>query len=396
MRASPSSRGGTPGLFSSVTALPNIGDGHFELRRASRIATELYTISYLVLFSILGTLARLGLQALTFYPGSPVSFSVLWANVGGTFIMGFLSEDRRLFRQGWGTSSLEKTQDENSDPETARAAHNKLKKTIPLYIGLATGFCGSFTSFSSFMRDVFFALSNDLPSPIDHPGTSTSTNSTLSRNGGYSVMALLAVIFTTIALCHSALKVGAHLAIFLNPWTPVLPFTFLRKGLDRVVVFLAFGVWLGAVIMAILPPHDKWRGQAVFACVFAPLGCLLRFYASLHLNSLKASFPLGTFCVNIFGTAVLGMAYDLQHVAIGSSGLAGSGIVSCQVLQGIIDGFCGCLTTVSTWILEIHGLRKRHAYLYAASSVVAGLAMLIVVMGSVRWSVGWMPAACVT
>lgn len=209
-------------------------------------------------------------------------------------------------------------------------------------------------------------------------------------------MALLAVIFITIALCYSALKVGAHLAIFLNPWTPVLPFTFLRKVLDRVVVFLAFGVWLGAVIMAVFPPHDKWRGQAVFACVFAPLGCLLRFYASLHLNGIKASFPLGTFCVNIFGTAVLGMAYDLQHVAIGSSGLARSGIVSCQVLQGIMDGFCGCLTTVSTWILEINGLRKRHAYMYAATSVVAGLAMLVVVMGSVRWSVGWMPAACVT
>lgn len=37
----------------------------------SRLATQIYTLSYLILFSIFGTLARLGLQALTSYPGAP-------------------------------------------------------------------------------------------------------------------------------------------------------------------------------------------------------------------------------------------------------------------------------------------------------------------------------------
>ncbi|KAF2789994.1 hypothetical protein K505DRAFT_327876 [Melanomma pulvis-pyrius CBS 109.77] len=412
LRTSPLSRGGTPGTFSSVTALPNIGNAQLEHRKASRIATELYTVSYLILFSILGTLARLGLQWLTFYPGAPVSFSVLWANVGGTLFMGFLSQDQRLFRLGWGQSVTEKDDDENPSPETARATHNKTKKTIPLFIGLATGFCGSFTSFSSFMRDVFFALSNDLPSPLNHPyspGTPFSSSSTVSRNGGYSIMAVLAVIVTTIGLCFSALKVGAHLAIFLDPIMPILPFNFLRKVLDRIVVFVAFGAWLGAVIMAVFPPDrpggpnskgswekETWRGQAIFACVFAPVGCLLRFYVSLHLNGIKASFPLGTFCVNIFGTAVLGMAFDLQHVAIGFNGLAGGGIISCQVLQGIMDGFCGSLTTVSTWMVEINGLKRAHSYIYATTSVAVGLGILVAVMGSVRWTVGWIPAVCVT
>lgn len=65
-------------------------------QRVTRLATEFYTISYLILFSILGTLARLGLQALTFYPGAPVATGVLWANVAGSFIMGFLAQDPRL------------------------------------------------------------------------------------------------------------------------------------------------------------------------------------------------------------------------------------------------------------------------------------------------------------
>jgi fluoride ion exporter CrcB/FEX len=105
------------------------------------------------------------------------------------------------------------------------------------------------------------------------------------------------------------------------------------------------------------------------------------------------SFPLGTFAVNIFGTAVIGMAYNLQHVPINGSGVGG-GRVACQVLQGIMDGFCGALTTVSTWILELDALRRGHSYVYGGLSVASGLALLVVVMGSVRWSVGWSDAVC--
>jgi fluoride ion exporter CrcB/FEX len=125
------------------------------------------------------------------------------------------------------------------------------------------------------------------------------------------------------------------------------------------------------------------------------VGCILRFYASVKLNGLISSFPLGTFAVNVFGTAVLGMAFDLQHVSIGGAGVGG-GRITCQVLQGIMDGFCGALTTVSTWILELNALRRGHAYIYGAASVGAGFAILVVVMGSVRWSVGWTAPMCVT
>ncbi|KAF2733606.1 hypothetical protein EJ04DRAFT_513107 [Polyplosphaeria fusca] len=382
---------------------------------ASRIATELYTVSYLVIFSILGTLARLGLQWLTFYPGAPAIFPVLWANFAGTLLLGFLAQDSSLFREEWGGTSRTPSNDEELALELTEsriaAAHAKVKKTIPLYIGLATGFCGSFTSFSSFMRDAFFALSNDLPSPINHPspaGAAVSTSLTVSRNGGYSFMAVCAVVILTVALCHAAFKAGAHLAIYIKPVVPILPFLLLRRILDPLMVFIAWSAWLGAVFLAIWPPdrpggpsshgswaNETWRGQAVFACVFAPLGCLLRFYVSLKLNGLAPSFPLGTFCVNIFGSAVLGMVFDLQHVQI-DSGLPGGGRVGCQVLQGIMDGFCGALTTVSTWIAEINGLRRGHGWTYAFTSVAVGLGTLVVIMGSVRWTVGWTEASCVT
>ncbi|KAF2276319.1 uncharacterized protein EI97DRAFT_433157, partial [Westerdykella ornata] len=385
-------------------------------RRRSRIATELYTISYLILFSILGALARLGLDWLTFYPGAPVVFPVLWANFAGTLVMGFLSEDQRFFRYAWGrkaeTAYGEGSDEEKEAPtpaEAAKALHNKVKKTIPLYIGLTTGFCGSFTSFSSFMRDAFLALSNDLLTPLNHPSGAPqpSVATTVPRNGGYSFMAVCAIVILTVGLCHSALTAGAHLAIFADPVTPTLPFHILRRFVDPVFVFLAWGLWLGAIVMAIWTPDrpggpassdswakETWRGQALMACVFAPLGCLIRFYVSLKLNGVIPSFPMGTFACNIFGTAILGMAWDLQHVRIGGAGVAG-GRVGCQVLEGVMDGFCGTLSTVSTWVLELGALKRGHAWVYGGVSVGTGLGLLVVVMGGVRWSVGWEEIACV-
>ena len=227
--------------------------------RLERLATQLYTVSFLIIFSILGTLARLGLQWLTFYPGTPSVFPVLWANFAGTFLMGFFSEDQRLFRHEWGpglsgTYHGQNHEEKKVEPSTAKAKHAKVKKTIPLYIGLTTGFCGSFTSFSSFCRDIFLALSNDLPTPVNHPNPGTavpSIGTTVSRNGGYSFMAVCAVIILTISVCYSALKLGAHLAIYTDSIMPTLPFYFIRKAVDPTISLLAWGVWLAAVLMTI-------------------------------------------------------------------------------------------------------------------------------------------------
>ncbi|KAJ5874010.1 uncharacterized protein N7529_002440 [Penicillium soppii] len=356
----------------------------------SKHATHLYTVSYLIFFSFLGTLARLGLQALTFYTGAPVVTGVLWANVTGSLVMGFLSEDKNLFREEWGEPKAEA----DTDAAAQNKNHKAVKKTIPLYIGLTTGFCGCCTSFSSFIRDVFLALANALPDPSLPSGADIA-----SRNGGYSFMALVAVILLTVSLSLSALVFGAHLALALTQCTPTVPFAFTRRVLDRIVVVLAWGCWLGAVFLAIWPPDrhdgpDVWRGRAVFALVFAPLGCLLRFYVSLYLNSRIPAFPLGTFAVNIFGTIIEGVCYDLQHVS-GLGAVIPAALTGCQVLQGVMDGFCGSATTISTWVSELNGLsRRRHAYVYGVTSVVVALGFLIVIMGSLLWTHGFAEAVC--
>ncbi|KAK5994599.1 Fluoride export protein 1 [Cladobotryum mycophilum] len=377
--------------------IPAVVLQHSQQESVSQLATETYTISYLIFFAILGTLARVGLTALTSYPGAPVIFSVIWANFSGSLVMGFLSEDRMLFRDEWGTPTydqqiaLAKMEHDASSRSTqsqhvvdlvaAKRAHLATKKTIPLYIGLATGFCGSFTSFSSFIRDIYLALSNSMVAP----GYGGSPE---GRNGGYSFMALIAIIITTVALSLAGLIVGAHLAIFTERYTPSIPYPVTRKVIDPLAVLLGWGCWAGAIFMAIFPPHDRWRGEILFSLVFAPLGCLLRFYLSVRLNGKIPSFPLGTFVANIFGTAMLGMAWDLAHAPIG-------GVIACQILQGIEDGFCGCLTTISTWVTELISLKRRHAYLYGAASIVVATATMIAIMGGQKWTGGVHGIQCV-
>lgn len=371
---------------------------------AQAAAAEVYTVSYLVLFALLGTLARLALTALTSYPGAPVSFASVWPNFAGSFVFGLVAHDRVLPRGSGGPSATTAAEPSSSgdnsvsDTEsttrrqpgtgatTTRPAPKKKEKS-PLYVGLTTGFCGSFTSFSSFIRDAFLALVNGLAPP----GLSSSNN---GANGGHSFMAFLAVLLATISLSLAGLFSGAHLAQALGPPVKPAPFpaTFdrVRSVLDRAVLVLAWSSWLAvgvvaATITTTAPPvSDTWlRGQVLFALVFAPLGCLARFYLSTAFNGrLSPSFPFGTFVANVTGTAVLAVAWDLAHARLG-------GMIGCLVLQGVEDGFCGCLTTVSTWVAELAELARRRtpdAYVYGASSIVVALLLAIAIMGGLVWS----------
>lgn len=341
---------------------------------------EFCTVSWLVFFSLLGTLARLGVQAISTYPNAPFSSPVLWANLGGSLFLGFLLEDRRLFRY-----SVE-VDDNEKDPT---AEIDRVKKTLPLYIGLATGFCGSFTSFSTFITDAFLALSNTLESPSATAPYHVTQSPNETRSGGFSFMATAGILIIQTAVNLGALKAGAHAAVGLEPITPILPTAFLHRVLDPLSIPLGWGCWLGAVFLTIWPPSDDWRYRVTFALIFAPPGALLRFYVSKHLNGRIPAFPLGTFVVNILGTVIEGMCMDLQHSSVIMAKVAGSNAVSCAVLQGVMLGFCGCTTTVSTWVAELDGLRRRHAWFYGLASVAIALAMQVVIMGSMIWTIGY-------
>ena len=87
------------------------------------------------------------------------------------------------------------------------------------------------------------------------------------------------------------------------------------------------------------------------------------------------------------------MAYDLQHARSVAAFVGGGN--ACAVLLGVQQGFCGCLTTVSTWVVELNTAKSvRGSWVYGTVSVLMSWVGLIVIMGSMKWTVGFGRAVC--
>jgi fluoride exporter len=92
----------------------------------------------------------------------------------------------------------------------------------------------------------------------------------------------------------------------------------------------------------------------------AMVGAPLRYLTDRAIRT--RLFPWGTFTVNVTGCLVLG--------ALTGAGTA----IPHPVLALLGTGFCGALTTYSTFSYETLRLVERKAYLYATANVVISVA----------------------
>lgn len=156
--------------------------------------------------------------------------------------------------------------------------------------------------------------------------------------------------------------------------------------LDYSTILSAALAYLVTLLLYFFGP-SAWRHRALFPMLLSPPGAMLR-YALSSLNARRPfldRFPLGTFIVNIAGTLVIGGVYAAQHVSPAVSVDA----VRCTALYALQQGFCGCLTTVSTFIVECRAIRgKRWTWIYAGMSVILGHLAVLVTFGAVGWARG--------
>jgi len=110
------------------------------------------------------------------------------------------------------------------------------------------------------------------------------------------------------------------------------------------------------------------------------LGALLRWWLALLLNAHFPNIPPGTLAANLIGGYLIGVA-----VAVFASYSA----LAPEWRLFLITGFCGGLTTFSTFSAEIVLLLQQGRMLWAAGAAAAhlggSLAMTFAGIGTVAW-----------
>lgn len=287
-----------------------------------------------------GILARIYLTELAAWNGLPL-FPAFYSEVVGTAIMGFVLSHKQLLQTNY-------------------------KFT---YQALATGFCGSLTTFSSW--------NNDAATVLIQYGEEDPDNIT-------RVIGWITVLLIGFGMPIVALRFGEHVG-YLSPWADqrtgekVYEMPKRATRMFEITTYIIF--WgIATSIVVTIPLLLFNRHDFMFSFVLASLGAYIRWHLS-PLNSTFQHFKLGTFLVNVLGTWILGIAYILDHHHGDEVGIEVKGL-----LYGATAGFCGCLTTVSTFAVELSTLSFPATYLYGLSSVLAAQVGLIAIRGTYWWT----------
>lgn len=340
-----------------------------------RLARHAAIVGLLMFSAIWGTLAREGMVALNTYDGESVA-PLIWAQAVGCLIMGV----------------------------AIGANREPIERTYPpAYIMITTGLCGSITTFSKWMLDVFRAFGDQRH---------------FDRGGLHNVMDALSQTAVTLGMALISVEAGVALSSVVNVEKLVAAFHHWRSRpglhpsrtpradltdgeskthmvqarptliLDTCMFLLGLIFWIGCALLCAL--YGGFR-HVTFSLVLAPAGTVARWYLSrlnTHALSRRFSLPLGTLAANLLATALICAAFTASRAGSIPTSFAGR-LTGCQALQGLQDGFCGCLSTVSTFAVELRTIKpRRNALRYALLSWLAGLLLCVLLLGAPWWSVG--------
>ena len=112
----------------------------------------------------------------------------------------------------------------------------------------------------------------------------------------------------------------------------------------------------------------------------ASLGALLRWQLGLRLNTLFPTLPPGTLIANIVGGYIIGLAVAF---------FATSNEIAPEWRLFIITGFCGGLTTFSTFSAEVVTLLQAGRIGWATTSIALHVSTSIIatIAGLITWEV---------
>ncbi len=122
-----------------------------------------------------------------------------------------------------------------------------------------------------------------------------------------------------------------------------------------------------------------WKA-VVAICLGSSLGALLRWWLSITLNAAFPHIPPGTLASNLIGGYLVGLAVAF---------FAAAPALAPEWRLLVITGFCGGLTTFSTFSAEIVLLLQQGRTLWACGAAATHLAgsvlMTLAGIGTVAW-----------
>ena len=181
----------------------------------------------------------------------------------------------------------------------------------------------------------------------------------------------------TLSLSLASLAFGYNVASFMDPIVSSIRFP---SRITRYTLSCLAVLTYAATLITYFLLSARFRSKATAALLFSFPGTLTRYLLSISLNQRFKALPAGTLAANTLGTALLAAFHVLQRINNPVSPHA------CSLLQGLLDGYCGCLTTVSTFAAEIRAFKGRRAVRYAVLSWVLGQIMMVLVFGSSIWT----------
>lgn len=330
-----------------------------------------YLVFLQVLFGgVTGNMARYATTQLTSYSGEYVHFgpgTCLWSNFIACFVMAWCNHAFGLW------NSILADSDKTN------------MKQIALHSGITAGFCGSYSTWSSLLIELTFKTLDSLNGGLPLP------------NHGYGVMEFFSVLLVQMGVSYLGYSLGTDFARLMDLWSTGEKFSRMFtyqtcRMLELVLALLGVLSYVSQIVLsAVLPVENFWKVHYALPIVIGCCGTYLRFYLSRYNGSFGINwFPSGTLMANIIACFLVAVLYILLYGVNSDGEWLITDTVSRMVVLSFSSGFCGSLSTQSSFVNELYNLAHPYQrYTYFGITFITCFIPMLLIDGIYYWCRGF-------